>query len=114
MDWYIPLVSCSRMSIWSFFFQAEDGIRDDLVTGVQTCALPISGLVHALIARRVYKTWQVPSPTWPRNRFNQMRFPTAISMLLPLSSTNGLAAFAPFKGHFLRLLSSTQWLLPHH
>src|SRR5438552_8781842 len=25
-----------------FFFQAEEGIRDDLVTGVQTCALPIS------------------------------------------------------------------------
>src|SRR5207244_10599357 len=28
-----------------FFFQAEDGIRDDLVTGVQTCALPIFGEV---------------------------------------------------------------------
>src|SRR2546423_4424616 len=28
-----------------FFFQAEDGIRDKLVTGVQTCALPIS--IHA-------------------------------------------------------------------
>src|SRR5438105_6286744 len=27
-----------------FFFQAEDGIRDPLVTGVQTCALPILGL----------------------------------------------------------------------
>src|SRR5699024_10872804 len=26
-----------------FFFQAEDGIRDRNVTGVQTCALPISG-----------------------------------------------------------------------
>ena len=26
---------------WFFFFQAEDGIRDRLVTGVQTCALPI-------------------------------------------------------------------------
>src|SRR5260370_28307294 len=25
-----------------FFFQAEDGIRDSSVTGVQTCALPIS------------------------------------------------------------------------
>ena len=25
-----------------FFFQAEDGIRDRFVTGVQTCALPIS------------------------------------------------------------------------
>src|SRR5258708_23700100 len=29
------------ISIIFFFFQAEDGIRDDLVTGVQTCALPI-------------------------------------------------------------------------
>src|SRR5947208_11614256 len=29
-----------------FFFQAEDGIRDDLVTGVQTCALPISSLIR--------------------------------------------------------------------
>src|SRR5438093_12597127 len=28
-----------------FFFQAEDGIRDWSVTGVQTCALPILGLV---------------------------------------------------------------------
>src|SRR3712207_7627665 len=30
------------MSYYSFFFQAEDGIRDIGVTGVQTCALPIS------------------------------------------------------------------------
>src|SRR5205823_7255163 len=29
-----------------FFFQAEDGIRDKLVTGVQTCALPISFAPH--------------------------------------------------------------------
>src|SRR5258707_8709662 len=29
-----------------FFFQAEDGIRDIGVTGVQTCALPISFDVH--------------------------------------------------------------------
>src|SRR5256885_8704914 len=28
--------------VLSFFFQAEDGIRDYKVTGVQTCALPIS------------------------------------------------------------------------
>ena len=28
--------------VFNFFFQAEDGIRDRLVTGVQTCALPIS------------------------------------------------------------------------
>src|SRR6266542_6377272 len=32
------------MDIYCFFFlQAEDGIRDATVTGVQTCALPISG-----------------------------------------------------------------------
>src|SRR5260221_10777668 len=28
--------------LFFFFFQAEDGIRDHCVTGVQTCALPIS------------------------------------------------------------------------
>src|SRR3989475_12735804 len=30
------------MHVFFFFFQAEDGIRDLTVTGVQTCALPIS------------------------------------------------------------------------
>src|SRR5882762_957630 len=35
-----------------FFFQAEDGIRDSSVTGVQTCALPIwVGEVGASVAR---------------------------------------------------------------
>src|SRR5207245_3753097 len=37
-----------------FFFQAEDGIRDATVTGVQTCALPIC------------------SPEWPRTRFREV------------------------------------------
>src|SRR5207244_10113346 len=42
---------CSVLIIFIFFFfQAEDGIRDDLVTGVQTCALPIS--IHALLGGR--------------------------------------------------------------
>src|SRR5438132_11859776 len=36
MAWHRPF-------LYSFFFQAEDGIRDHCVTGVQTCALPISG-----------------------------------------------------------------------
>src|SRR5436309_10849126 len=34
--------------VFFFFFQAEDGIRDFHVTGVQTCALPISGLLVAI------------------------------------------------------------------
>src|SRR5690606_39335682 len=40
-----------------FFFQAEDGIRDFHVTGVQTCALPIS-------RRRRWCGW----PGWRRRR----------------------------------------------
>src|SRR5256885_12130054 len=36
---------CVHVFVISFFFQAEDGIRDYKVTGVQTCALPISALV---------------------------------------------------------------------
>src|SRR5690625_6145647 len=34
-------VACSSSVLFFFFFQAEDGIRDGHVTGVQTCALPI-------------------------------------------------------------------------
>src|SRR5260363_455519 len=33
--------NCIKLLEDFLFFQAEDGIRDDLVTGVQTCALPI-------------------------------------------------------------------------
>src|SRR2546421_5752771 len=54
----MPMVTgvlwCARpmAALWLlffFFFQAEDGIRDLIVTGVQTCALPISArLDHAL------------------------------------------------------------------
>src|SRR2546430_12049158 len=36
------VVAGYRSSVLFFFFQAEDGIRDLTVTGVQTCALPIS------------------------------------------------------------------------
>src|SRR5882762_4592879 len=39
-----------------FFFQAEDGIRDSSVTGVQTCALPIYGS----------RAWRVRRTSSPR------------------------------------------------
>src|SRR5438034_5957255 len=43
-----------------FFFQAEDGIRDHCVTGVQTCALPIC--------------WSLVVPSWsPRRTTNDER-----------------------------------------
>src|SRR6266404_3881074 len=44
-----PFIACSLFGSFScFFFQAEDGIRDKLVTGVQTCALPISDYLPTL------------------------------------------------------------------
>src|SRR6266542_4600948 len=56
-----------------FFFQAEDGIRDATVTGVQTCALPISSaaqmaLVSAAVAATLliahhWRGYQLSRPT---------------------------------------------------
>src|SRR5260221_128407 len=42
-DEIILRICVSSDLVFVFFFQAEDGIRDHCVTGVQTCALPISG-----------------------------------------------------------------------
>src|SRR5256884_1473891 len=61
-----------------FFFQAEDGIRDVAVTGVQTCALPISGLARQIVlspvAGDVRVSWHrsaihvKPAEGWKPNR----------------------------------------------
>src|SRR2546430_7105829 len=50
MVWYV-------YTSFFFFFQAEDGIRDLTVTGVQTCALPISGL---RIDEADFEDWLAP------------------------------------------------------
>src|SRR5437763_8570881 len=56
-----------------FFFQAEDGIRDTSVTGVQTCALPISrpcsgssrrGFPTSTTPRCSYPGWSAPTSSW--------------------------------------------------
>src|SRR5699024_11586353 len=43
-----------------FFFQAEDGIRDRNVTGVQTCALPISVYARTLIRMEENRSHRIP------------------------------------------------------
>src|SRR2546421_7057286 len=50
LNWIAHFISGIRNYVcvhlyFFFFFQAEDGIRDLIVTGVQTCALPISVIV---------------------------------------------------------------------
>src|SRR5256885_4312629 len=54
MQWY---------EILSFFFQAEDGIRDYKVTGVQTCALPISRAPSKISYRK--NAWHWPAAADP-------------------------------------------------
>src|SRR2546422_7645462 len=51
------------ISLFFFFFQAEDGIRDVAVTGVQTCALPIYCLLGRLARHRLHTTlgFRVPA-----------------------------------------------------
>src|SRR5712671_7594608 len=89
LDTIVPLAPVTMPGLVFFFFQAEDGIRVDLVTGVQTCALPISTrnsaerpppctysrwlalLRNVTISKRppwsrmVFSTIRVPSIHWP-------------------------------------------------
>src|SRR5947209_10525901 len=52
VDGYMAPSDLRDLFISFFFFQAEDGIRDIGVTGVQTCALPISRMASAPSAGR--------------------------------------------------------------
>src|SRR2546427_1617498 len=58
---WIFYVCCTHLFfLVFFFFQAEDGIRDLTVTGVQTCALPIR--TPNSLAPRARATWsEVPT-----------------------------------------------------
>src|SRR6266481_7758703 len=61
-----------------FFFQAEDGIRDGTVTGVQTCALPISvdmPVMPAVNVRAFMSTVAVPSVQIPEINIPQVNIP---------------------------------------
>src|SRR6266516_5209298 len=68
-----------------FFFQAEDGIRDRTVTGVQTCALPI---LVARVAGRDIMSW-----SHYRARPSRKSVTTSIAACLPVRS-----GFLPVSG----------------
>src|SRR5437762_13844389 len=55
-----------------FFFQAEDGIRDTSVTGVQTCALPIFNLIHKCIVTIRFHDKLYIAPTGLENVCGQL------------------------------------------
>src|SRR2546429_1354126 len=56
-----------------FFFQAEDGIRDVAVTGVQTCALPIYGPFSARWTSRPSSLWRKCSLSRPSRSMARAR-----------------------------------------
>src|SRR3989441_8804316 len=63
------ILSQFEASLWTddpvlFFFQAEDGIRDKLVTGVQTCALPILTMIRRAVEQRPDDGYIVDSLGW--------------------------------------------------
>src|SRR5437762_13972148 len=54
-------ISKSAPALWLlFFFQAEDGIRDTSVTGVQTCALPIWSAPALRVSPGIWLSYLVP------------------------------------------------------
>src|SRR5256885_16567969 len=86
-----------------FFFQAEDGIRDYKVTGVQTCALPICQAGQQAAAREwVHGHGRTPfheedrAPAWYCSR-------SARLSTLPISLRGRLAASRS---------SATRWVFP--
>src|SRR5207249_7669311 len=76
---------CSLLIFILFFFQAEDGIRDRNVTGVQTCALPIwpeeflfRGLLQNILARATKSDltgWWIASIVFGLSHITNMGFP---------------------------------------
>src|SRR5256885_5595090 len=76
-----------------FFFQAEDGIRDYKVTGVQTCALPISRAAESprsSAVRRRGSFW--PAPTSPAyEEMDSSKLPSSSVPTLPTNRPAGRA-----------------------
>src|SRR5206468_4652076 len=73
-----------------FFFQAEDGIRDLIVTGVQTCALPISSVklsTSRQIRNALLLCWTAGARSSSSAPIDST--PTTRSRLLPSGATIG-------------------------
>src|SRR2546430_3251503 len=74
-----------------FFFQAEDGIRDLTVTGVQTCALPISEEKSASPSG-LKKQSTTSVPPFAGRLIGRHCFPTACWILASIASRSAFSA----------------------
>src|SRR5947209_322817 len=73
---------------YGFFFQAEDGIRDIGVTGVQTCALPILGRTLPIAAVPHFTTTSVNPMANTAVRPNSRTLTDPLATLLTIASTS--------------------------
>src|SRR3989441_10785952 len=78
-DTLIAVTKVVNTRLFFFFFQEEDGIRDKLVTGVQTCALPIS-TIHALRKQPNRNSPTAPPPAASTRKSNAHQASTASSV----------------------------------
>src|SRR5215467_8560529 len=97
-----------------FFFQAEDGIRDYKVTGVQTCALPISGGLRDPVSwRHVPEPLGSSSQNWPALRSRKLPVTgssTSMPFWMPtcvLPGVFGIAVAVPFESRRHSLVLAT-------
>src|SRR2546430_11728333 len=82
-----------------FFFQAEDGIRDLTVTGVQTCALPICMARRGRL--RWYQiVWGPNKMTWDRGGLKPGMLPGLLGYRLRLAHHGGFPGFAEGESDF--------------
>src|SRR6266487_4743343 len=82
-----------EIAVLFFFFQAEDGIRDGRVTGVQTCALPI-------LCRRARVTQQGGYRSYrPRRTSIQTASDKTAPRAMNLNSGETASSVMPFKRH---------------
>src|SRR2546430_3288424 len=75
-----------------FFFQAEDGIRDLTVTGVQTCALPISA-ANATPPSQPATTSTITQPSISLTDNGQSKRPRDARLIHMVLASLGLSAY---------------------
>src|SRR2546422_645270 len=98
----VSFVGLHTVRLFFFFFQAEDGIRDVAVTGVQTCALPISFSISLswilrcfLISAGVWNCAGRPVSSWRKRTSWRRAAETGLSVVPPSDLPDSSVARSP-------------------
>src|SRR6266540_5767585 len=94
-------VKCCLVFLFFFFFQAEDGIRDRDVTGVQTCALPISTASASGL---------VPTGAFAYGASSIVR--VTVSAAVSTTEIESLSVFATYRSPFTELTARALGCVP--